>query len=474
MSKLKVGVVSCRDRFFQTDLNARFSKTMDGLAQMAETLDFDLFIAKSVVYCDEDAQQAVKECEQNEVDFLLIQLTSCPSNGGTWIPIFADIKRARIGIWALPEEAVDGPSPVNSFIGMTFYAGILGNYLTDRDVQFKWFLGNTDDDLFKTRFTVTVHALTALKKMNSSVIGLVGGVSYGFGDLIYDERNVRKVLPGLKIIQHNEYREIKERALRFSDSDVEKAKTEFVRGATSIDAACLRLVDINVRLHMAYKAFAEDNKFDALSLNCIYKLQEDYETEMCAIVAELNDDGIVTSCEGDLMGAISMLLLKYLTGNQPSLMDFPQFDETDNSILLWHCGSSAKCFACDECYSWEKSYTGMPIIRDLSFKPGRVSIARLSGESDSMMIADGNIIPDKKGFLGCRGWIGDVCMYGEKISAIDFVNTVLVNKFHHHYPIAYGNVTDELCEIASWLRLKRIEKVPYKNYFQNKINKILI
>ena len=469
MTRLKIGVVSCRDRSFPEDLEARFSRTMKGLSAMAEELGFDLYLAKTTVYAEEDARQAVRECEKAEVDFLLLQLTACPANGGTWIPIFADISRAKLGIWAIPEGAQEGPSPVNSFVGLTFYAGILGHYIKDRDVQFKWFFGEAEDPLFRNRFAVTVRALSAIKRINASRIGLVGGVPIGFGDLAFDERNIRKIFPGLKIIAHNEYREIKERALGLPDGEVAKAAELFVSGARGMDAACCRLVDINVRMTMAYRQFAAENGFDALALNCMYGMGQDYSSELCAIVAELNDCGIVTSCEGDMMGAISMLLMKYLTGAQPSLMDFPSFDAEDDSILMWHCGSSAKCFACDQCYTWEKSYSGMPIIRDLLFKAGHVTIARISGEADGMLIADGNVITNKKSFLGSRGWIGDLRLNRKPIGALDFVNTVLENKFHHHYPIVFGDVTNEMSEIASWLRLKPLTPIPYQEYLQNKV-----
>ncbi len=467
MLKIKIGLVSTRDSSSIGDSEKRFNRSVAGLEKMSGKLGFDLHVVNKPVYNEADAEQAVKECELNDVEFLLLQITTC--SGGTLIPIFAQKTRARLGIWAIPEEATEGLSPFNSFVGLTFYAGIIGHYIKERDIKFKWFYGNADDEMFLNRFSVTVKALTALKKLNNSKIALIGGVSNGFGDLYFDERSIKKTFYGINISQYNEYREIRDKAMSYKADQIEKAAEDFVQESKGISEQCKPFVDANVRIYLAYKEFCEEYGCNALALNCIYRLQEDFKTNLCAVIGKLNDDGIVVACEGDLMGAVSMLLLKYLTGNETTLMDFPQFDEKDNSILMWHCGSTAKCFASESCFTLQTSYSGMPIIRDLSFKPEHVTMARIAGESDKVLLADGRVIEGKKGFVGSRGWVGDLRLNREKISAIDFVNTVMVNKFHHHYPVVFGDVTKEICEIASWLSLRFIKKVPYEDYFQDSI-----
>lgn len=465
MLKIKVGLVSSKDASFIGDSKERFGRSVEELKRKSKELGFNLHVVNTPVFNEAEAKQAVNECEHQNVDFLLLQITAC--SAGTLIPIFARITNARLGIWAIPEEATEGPSPFNSFVGLTFYAGIIGHYIKERDIPFKWFYGNADEEMFQARLSVTVKALTALKNLCDSKIALIGGVSNGFGDLYFDERSIKKTFPGIKISQYNEYREIRDKALSYKTDQVAKAAEDFVREAQGISETCKPYVDSNVRIYMAYKEYIEEYGCDALALNCIYKLQEDFKTNLCAVIAKLNDNGTVVACEGDLMGAISMLLLKYLTGNETTLMDFPQFDEKDNSILMWHCGSTAKCFACDECFTYRTSYSGMPIVRDLSFKPGHVTMARIAGEADRVFIADGKVIKNKNSFVGSHGWVGDLRLNREKISAIDFVNTVLVSKFHHHYPVVLSNTTKEICEIASWLSLKLVKKVPYQDYFQN-------
>ncbi len=466
MMKIKVGFVSTSDSVFIGDIQGQFNRSVQDLKKLSETLGFDLHVVNYSVSTETQAQKAVKECEENNVDFLLLQQTTC--SAGPLAPIFASIKNARIGIWAIPEGTCEGPSPYNSFVSLTFFMGIIGHYIKDQEIPVKWFFGNVEDNQFQTRLAVTVKALTAIKSMCHSSIGLIGGISNGFGDLYFDERNIKSLFPGIKIHQYLEYREVRDKAQAFSQGDVLKAKEEFLEGSVFLCKQCEAVLDNNVRLYMGYRDFIKEYGLDAVALNCIYKVQEDFKTNICAIIGQLNDDGIDAACEGDLMGALSMLMLKYLAETQTTLMDFPQFDEKDDSILMWHCGSTAKCFSCDSTFRMEKSYANMPIIRDLNFKPGHVTIARIAGEADTVLLADGRIIDDKKSFLGCGGWIGDLRLNRQSIKALDFVNTVLVRKFQHHYPVVYGDYTKEISEIASWLGLKFIKKVEYQDYFQNR------
>ena len=57
-------------------------------------------------------------------------------------------------------------------------------------------------------------------------------------------------------------------------------------------------------------------------------------------------------------------------------------------------------------------------------------------------------------------------MNGEKISALDFTNTILASGFEHHYPVAKGDYCDEVAELNAWLGIGAIEKIRYKDHLQ--------
>ena len=52
------------------------------------------------------------------------------------------------------------------------------------------------------------------------------------------------------------------------------------------------------------------------------------------------------------------------------------------------------------------------------------------------------------------------------ISLMDLINTLTVRGHEHHYAVGQGNVTDELLEVAAWLKMRTIDKIPYRDYLQ--------
>lgn len=479
MRKLKIGVVSCSQLSFPGDKHSAFQRNMEAMQKLADKWDFDLFVYGQDVIVADDARAAVTVLEDEKVDFVLVQTTSF--SAGFLAPIFARTRSARLGLWAIPEGARDGAVPFNSFCGINMYSAIIGHYLNQEKVPLKWFFGNADDPAFLERFRITVCALKAIKKMGQSSVALIGGIAPGFDDLYDDERNLIRLFDGLRINRLHEYDEIKKLAESMEPEQVRQRMEQEIaqsRGFTSPVAE--RMMEINARYSLAYEAFLQKFGYDAIAVSCWPKFQEDYLYSVCAVVGELNEKGVVTACEGDLTSAICMLLLKYISEDETMLMDMSAFDQEDDSILFWHCGPAASRF-CEKKgfklglnYSgWahdpdEKEVSGTGTARDMVFDPGVVTIARLTGESDRMMVATAQMTDgDKPSFCGSRGWAGNLKLYGEPISALDFVNTVLVERFQHHFPIVKGDWSRELMEVMAWLNLGKVNRIPYQDYMQN-------
>ena len=55
---------------------------------------------------------------------------------------------------------------------------------------------------------------------------------------------------------------------------------------------------------------------------------------------------------------------------------------------------------------------------------------------------------------------------GDPVSAKDAVNTLLVSGFQHHFPVVLGHYVQEIKEMAAWLGLGAIQKIPYEDSLQ--------
>ena len=478
-NSFKVGLVGSSQKSFPGDKESAFRKGAAEVKKLAAEWDFELFVYGKTVIDADDGAAALKALEKEDVDFILLQTTSF--SAGFLAPIFARAKTARLGLWAIPEGAEDGAMPFNSLCGIHMYSAIIGHYLKGYDKKFKWFFGYADDPLFIDRFRITVRALKAIKKMQHSSVALVGGIAPGFDDLYDDERNLIRLFDGMKINRLHEYDELKSAAMAMKAADVKKkVAAETKESGGFLHPTAKKMMEVNARFTLAYEQFVQEHGYDAVAVSCWPKFQDDFLFSSCAVIGELNDEGCVTACEGDLTSAISMLLLKYISEDIPTLMDLSAFDRADDSVLLWHCGPASRRF-CEQngfCYGLnysgsahdkdEKEPSGTGVVRDMVMDPGVITMARLTGESDKMFLATGDFLTsEKKSFHGSRAWAGNLKIGGQSVGAQDFLNTVLVQRFQHHFPIVRGYWADYVREAMSWLGLGGVKVVPYADYLQN-------
>ena len=478
METLKIGLVSSSQLSFFGDKAGRYAVYAQQMEQLGRKLGFDLYIHPGTVITPDEARAAVRALEAEQVDFILLQCTSY--SAGTLAPIFARA-RAALGLWAIPEHGQSGPVLFNSFCSINMYSGIIGHYLKDYKIPIKWFYGDVDDRLFIDRLQITVRALRAIKRMRHAKVALVGGIAPGFDDLYDDERKLIRLFDGMQINRLHEYSEVRDRAVAYSQEQVSAEMEKLSAAANGVFDQRARLaLETNARFSLAYDDFVKEYGYDALAVSCWPKFQNEFTYSVCAVVAGLNDKGIPTACEGDLTSAISMLLLKYIADDVCTLMDMSAFDREDDTVLMWHCGPTASRFCQKGGYQLSVNYTGMAhpegstepfgcgVVRDLVCDPGQMTIGRIYGEADQLLVAGGSFLGDvKPSFCGSRGWMGDLTLNRKPISALDLVNTLLVQRFAHHYPIVPGDYTKELMEAMGWLGLKPVKAVPYEDYLQS-------
>ena len=483
MVPLVVGLVSASQASFPGDKEAQFARSVREMEAFAAALGFRLWVRPKPVVDTRDAEAAAAAVRAAGVDFLLLQCTSF--SAGALAPVFAKIPGVRLGLWAIEETmdgrvpCVEGAVPLNSLCSINMYAGIIGHYV-DTHLPFKWFYGNAGHPLLDERLAVTVRALTALKNLNRSKTALIGGIAPGFDDLYFDERLLLRRFDGLKYNRLHEIREITDMAKSYAEKDYGGELAELRAQSAGAHPAALELLETNARVYRAFRDFIEENGYDALAVSCWPHFQQAFEKpfSVCAVVGQLNDAGVSVACEGDGLSAVSMLMLRYMAQGDAMLMDLSAFDENDETVLMWHCGPAAACFAGKGGFTLGGNYSALPhekgkpprcsgVARDMVFDGVRATLARLTGEVDRMFLAGGEFIGGgKKSFHGSRGWLGRLTLNREAVGARDFVNTVLARKFQHHFPVVKGDFGREVLELCAWLGLKPMEKTPYQDYLQ--------
>lgn len=467
MEKVRVGLVGTyQDSFDAVKAREIFNDSVKELKELGRQQGFTVVPIMELLLDGEDAEKARVELDSQKVDIVLCQV-SCFASGEIITPLA--LTNARLGLWAVPESTEDGPLPLNSFCGMNMYSSIIAYHLKNHDIPYKWFFGSVRDQLFRDRFDITVRVLNTIKNLRNSNIALIGGVAPGFKDLDYDARLLESRY-GVNTFSL-ELVEVLDRVDKFSVGQTKAAIDELKGSASCIDVDNGEY-ERNARLYLAFRQLAEERNLKAMAISCWPELQTRYQVKPCSVLGQLNENNIVAACEGDLPSALSMLMLNLLNDERSILMDLSSFDSTDETVMMWHCGPAAPCWA-ENIIQHRKISIGREdlvdygIGNDLVLKAGPVTAMRLTGEGDEVFTFTGEFLKNqKKSFHGSRGWMGNIRMNEEALTALDLINTVMVHGFQHHFPIAIGEVNELVMELCSWLDLKVLPPIRYRNYFQ--------
>lgn len=274
-------------------------------------------------------------------------------------------------------------------------------------------------------FCRAAHAVNGLK---GRVLGLIGGRSIGMvtgeaaPDLYY-------ATFGLDV-DHFDQSEILRRAASIPEAQVEKAFRWLTERAKKIffDGAKLTPDSLKqqIRHYEATKSIIEERQFDFAAVKCHYEMSEYYSTQ-CLSAAFLNDpydwDGkkepFAFACEADSDGAVTMQILKLLSGLPPVFADLRHYDTALGILTLCNCGAIATWYA-------HRSDRAEDNLKDVAFVPiipkyggtgshlrfiaaeGPMTFARLFRRSGRfhMTIFRGNLetFPEEKLTETCPAW----------------------------------------------------------------------
>ena len=317
-------------------------------------------------------------------------------------------------------------------------------------------------------------------KLKQSKLGLIGGISPGFDNMIVDNAKIKTNIG--TSIEETTIKELIDKAKNFKQPLIDEEIKKIKAAASSIHVSNDDSFNRVTRVYFALKQMREENDWDSLAVQCWSQFQELYDIAPCMAYGWMgSEDGIAVSCEGDVQGSISMLLLNYISNTKKSstLLDLATFDTKANAVLMWHCGVSPRHFANEDGISWvdhstlgrktEKKYG---VAGDQVFKPQSSTTTYLGNNAERILILNSEIFEHtNKGFDGTRGWFKETKLNRDPISAENLINTLNIIGHEHHYAVGQGDYSKELLEFAAWNDLKLVDEIPLVDYISPKDNK---
>lgn len=157
---------------------------------------------------------------------------------------------------------------------------------------------------------------------------------------------------------------------------------------------------------------------------------------------------IPCSCEADINGTITQLILQWLVDAPAFGTDIVAMDFEKDQIALWHCGLAPLSMAdpAVQPHGGIHSNRRVPLVMDFPMKPGHVTIARLSQATGELrlVLGQGEMLSAPAPFSGTSG-----LLRLEK-PARQFFDALLQQGLEHHISLAYG---DSLASLQAFAEL---------------------
>jgi L-fucose isomerase-like protein len=181
----------------------------------------------------------------------------------------------------------------------------------------------------------------------------------------------------------------------------------------------------------------EEYNLDALAIRCWPEFAITFGISPCAAMSILQSENKILTCEGDILGSLSMLAYKAIGAETPFMADFSQVNFEEDYGLLWHCGVAACNLWDGECIRSLDPYFagGKGVTADFVMKSGEISMLRIDYAPGEYRIflqkAIGN--PMKKDLKGTYVKV----KFDGNIRNV--LNKVINNGIAHHISVVYGD-----------------------------------
>jgi len=250
------------------------------------------------------------------------------------------------------------------------------------------------------------------------------------------------------------------RSLADEDASVQ-AILDDIKGRADVSEVTSSTLLRLAKLERALLDFASEKQLKAMGLQCWTTIQEDYGVTPCLAMGRLTERGIMTACEVDIYGALTMLAQYEATRREtvPHFIDWTiQHQEMENVFFAWHCGNAPLCLAAPGCRAHVRvhSILGGQFAGDagqgtgeFQLRPGTVTLSRLQEYDNQfkMLITKGEIVPDERNLRGSWSWV--------KVSNLDRLYRTLVEEgFVHHASMIHGDVTDVLAQFCQFVGIE--------------------
>ena len=195
-----------------------------------------------------------------------------------------------------------------------------------------------------------INASQNVQRLKGMTCGLFGGKSLGIFTAVADPAQWQTLF-GVDI-EYFDQSEIIEKTKELDEKEIEANLEWFKDNVNSINynnTFTKEKLRLQVMSYIAMKELVDEKKLDFVGVKCQPELSDGFVSQCvshclfnssCDLLGE--KEPIVHACESDADGALSMQILKMISGGKPTaLLDIRWFDEDKKMWVLANCGALA-------------------------------------------------------------------------------------------------------------------------------------
>lgn len=445
MEGLRIAFVPIARSTFDMDLASQVTEAARAHLQAA---GFKLVGPAQLVTDLPTARSVGRELAGDPIDLLIaFQATFADS---TMVTSIAEAINSPLFLWAVPETPAGGRLRLNSLCGVNLAA----HALTLRAQNYAYAYAQPTDRSILTQLRSLASAGNVYRRLRGARLGLVGEHPPGMDTCHLDETALKEGL-GIDIL-HIDLGVVFERAQGIQEPLLEATRAKLDQRLDNLAELDQNPLRGTLSVYLALKQIAEEGELDGLAVRCWPEFFTQLGCAACGAMSMLSDglgmtSPIPCSCEADINGTITQLILGWLADEPAFGSDLVAADYDENNVVLWHCGLAPLSMANPNFQprGGIHSNRGVPLVMEFSLKPGPVTIARLSQATGELrlVVGSGEMLNAPQSFIGTSG----ILRFNRPARAI--LDTILGEGLEHHVSITYGDHMNALLALAKMLEL---------------------
>jgi L-fucose isomerase-like protein len=408
-----------------------------------KTAGFNLIGPSSLITHVDDLDQSLRTLSAAPPDLILILQTTF-ADSSMVLRVAKDLQPPLL-LWAIPEEHSGGRLRLNSLCGVNLAA----HALKRARVQYETVYAQPGDP--EVLHVVRTLALAGRTRriLQTAKIGRVGDHPDGLDTCKFDPDRIKQSF-GVEIVQAD-LDPIFQATREADQGNVEDIYANLTTKVDEIDTLDPQATQKSIASYLTLRQLSQDEGLDGLAVRCWPEFFTELGCAACGAMSMLSDELIPCSCEADVNGTLTQMILQTLSESPAFGTDMVSLDEERDALVLWHCGLAPLSMADPESPKRGTIHSNrkLPLLFDFTLKPGPVTLARLSeafGEY-KLVVGHGEMIRGPKSFSGTSG------LLRFDRPAKEVLDVILTQGLEHHISITYGDFTAALTAFAKLLSI---------------------